>query len=78
MQGHHWLGVRPRSHHFLYFVLGHLVISQRCVVAEHASAQLVGDADREDGPPSNAEDHVEGDAQRLDPSQLVMSGQIVD
>ena len=72
------LAVGPRPHDLLNFELSHLVLSKCHIVDKETPAELIGNYGRDYGPPSNAEDHIEGDAQGSYPAKLVMSAQVVD
>ena len=60
--GHHGLGVRPRTHDFLDFILGHLVFAQSHVVAEKTTTELISNDQGEGTSPSDTKDHIEGNA----------------
>ena len=78
MQGDHRLRARPRSHDLLYLVLSHLVLSQRNIVAEQSSAELVSDHNCNCRPPRHSKDHIKRDAQSPDSSKLVVPAQVVE
>ena len=78
MQCNMRLGVGPCAHHFLHFVLSHLVLSESNIVAEESTAELVSDGQGNDGPPGDAKHHIKGDAKSLHSAKLVATRQVVD